>query len=571
MPGPPDPNTDIQAASIFATPDVDMLLEELNRRTPAVKSSTGGAISGTIVDVRDDGFFVDIGRKSEAFLSNEDAFGRGNETTLDVGKKVTVSITGRSSDGYLELSRVIAERPKNWSQLEDAFAKGLTIIGTVSEVVKGGLAVDMGVRAFLPKSRSGVRKTADLEKLVGEEISCRIIQVDVEDENIILDRRVLLEEEQAEKRRERIASLEPGMTVTGTIRDLREFGAFVDLGGVDGLLHVSDIAWGAVEDISSVLVTGDSLEVKILKIEQDGKRISIGLKQLTPDPWTEINKKLAVGKRVKGTVKKLMDFGAFVELEPGVEGLIHVSEMSWARRAQRPQDLLKTGEIVEAVVLEIKPGDHRIGLGLKQALGDPWANAAKKFTPGTAVEGTVRNLANFGVFIEIEDGIEGLLHISDMCEDRQVNHPSEVVKVAEKVQVVVTGIDVAKRRLRLSMKALKQRADQDGFIEEHRIGDTVTGRVARLSTKEAVIELGDGIQAICLLENDASQAPAVSDATPTKNVVSLGAMLQSAWSGEAVTGDGTTRRGEKVELGQVRSFTITKLDIENRTVKLRLV
>ena len=570
MPGLPDPNAATDEDDGFETPGIEDLLAELNDRAPAGEKRSEGPLTGTIVNVRDDGFFVDIGRKSEAFLPREDAVDHEGEEELAAGDEVAVSITGRSSDGYLQLSRVIAERPKDWSQFEAAFAAGTPIAGTVSEVIKGGLAVDVGVRAFLPASRSGVRDSADFEKLVGEEIRCRIAQLDVEDENVILDRRVLLEEEQDQKRRERVASLEPGMTITGTVRDLREFGAFVDLGGVDALLHISDLAWAKVKDVSSMLNVGDSVEVKVLKIEQDGKRISVGRKQLTPDPWTEIGEKLEVGARVKRTVTKLMDFGAFVEIEPGVEGLIHISEMSWARRVRHPKDLLSVGDVVEVVVLEMKIGERRIGLGLKQALGDPWADAAKKFAPGTTVEGTVRNLTNFGAFIEVEEGVEGLLHVSDMVEDRHVNHPGEIVKVDQKVQVAVTGVDVEKRRLRLSMKALEP-DDRDDFIEEHEVGDSVTGRVAKLSKKKAVIELGEGLKAVCFLEADADGTAEAADSAPAKDVSSLGAMLQSAWKGDAAAGGGADRRGEKLQAGQVRSFKITKLDAKKRTVELQLV
>ena len=568
MPGLPDPDAATDDDDGFEALGIEELLKELDSRAPAVQDTSGGLLTGTIVNVRDDGFFVDIGRKSEAFLPREDAVDGDAEAELAVGDEVAVSITGRSSDGYLKLSRVIAERPKDWSQFEAAFEAGTPIAGTVSEVIKGGLAVDVGVRAFLPASRSGVRETADLEKLVGQEIRCRIAQLDIEDENVILDRRVLLEEEQEQKRRERIASLEPGMTVSGTVRDLRDFGAFVDLGGVDALLHVSDLAWEKVKDVSSFLAVGDAVEVKVLKIEQDGKRISVGRKQLTPDPWTEIGARLEVGARVKGTVTKLMDFGAFVEIEPGVEGLIHISEMSWARRVRHPKDLLNVGDVVEVVVLEMKLGERRIGLGLKQALGDPWAEAEKKFAPGTAVEGTVRNLTNFGAFIEVEAGVEGLLHISDMVEDRHINHPSEVVKTDQKVQVAVTGVDVEKRRLRLSMKALEP-DDKDGFIEEHQVGDAVTGRVAKLLKKKAVIELGEGLKAVCFLEANADSPAEAADSEPAKDVSSLGAMLQSAWKGDAAAG--TDRRGEELQAGQVRSFKITKLDAKERTVELRLV
>ena len=572
MPGLPDPNAAPGGEEDSEIPAIDEmedhLAAELEGRAPADESDFDATLSGIIVSVRDDGCFVDIGRKSEAFLPIEDARG-GDAAVWAVGDEVAVSITGRSSEGYWNLSRVIAERPRTWAQFEAAFAEGAPIAGTVTEAVKGGLAVDVGVRAFLPASRSGARETAEMERLVGQEIRCRIAQLDVEDENVILDRRVLIEEEREKKRLDRIASLEPGMTVSGTVSGLRPFGAFVDLGGVDALLHVSDLAWWKVKDVSSVLAVGDSVEVKVLEIEQEGKRISVGRKQLTPDPWSEIGEKIEVGARVKGIVKKLMDFGAFVEIEPGVEGLVHVSELSWARRVRHPQDLLRVGDMVEVVVLEIKPDERRVGLGLKQALGDPWADAGKKFAPGTVVEGTVRHVAKFGAFIEVEEGVEGLLHVSDMAQDRRINHPGEIVQSGQKVQAAVTAVDVEKRRLRLSMKAL-QPDDQDAFIAERQAGDTVTGRVAKLSGKKALVELGDGVQGVCFLDKGAGQDIEARAAPSAGDVFSLGSMLQSAWKGRG-GGDAAARRGGKLEPGQVRSFKITRLDANERAVELQLL
>ena len=528
-------------------------------------------LAGEVVSIRDDGFFIDIGRKSEAFLPLDAANDVDGNAGLKIGDSIEVSITGRSPDGYLTLSRVIAERPKNWDQFEVAFENGTAIAGKVTEVIKGGLAVDVGVRAFLPASKSGIRETAEMEKLVGQEIRCRISQLDVDDENVIVDRRVLLEEEREQKKQERIAALQPEMVVEGTVRELRDFGAFVDLGGVDALLHVSDLAWEKVKDVSSVLSVGDSLKVKVLKIEEGGKRISAGLKQLTPDPWTLIADKLSVGDRIKGPVTKLMDFGAFVELEPGVEGLVHVSEMSWARRVQHPKDLVSEGDIVDVVVLEIKAAQRRIGLGIKQALGDPWEKALEKFPVGKVLEGTVRNIAAFGAFVEISEGIEGLVHVSDFVSDRRINHPSEVVKAGEKVQVAVTEIDAVKRRLKLSMKDIGPN-DQDLFIEEYKPGDMVTGRVSRIKKGKAMIDLGEGVEAVCSLAGSEgggeAAAPAVDAA---KDVSSLGAMLASAWKGD---GDGPSaagaRRNEKLEQGQVRSFKIKHLDAKTRAIELSL-
>ena len=295
---------------------------------------------------------------------------------------------------------------------------------------------------------------------------------------------------------------------------------------------MSDLAWEKVKDVSSVLSVGDSLEVKVLKIEEGGKRISAGLKQLTPDPWTLIAEKLSVGDRIKGPVTKLMDFGAFVELEPGVEGLVHVSEMSWARRVQHPKDLVSVGDIVDVVVLEIKAAQRRIGLGIKQTLGDPWEKALEKFPVGKVLEGTVRNIAAFGAFVEISEGIDGLVHVSDFVEDRRINHPSEVVKAGEKIQVAVIEIDAVKRRLKLSMKAAGSANDLDLFIEEYKPGDTVTGRVSRIKKNKAVIDLGEGVEAICSLTGSEADGEAAAPAdSAAKDVSSLGAMLASAWKG----------------------------------------
>ena len=578
VPAQPRPSDEFDPDADPALPDeapdepaFSDLLAEFEHGQDKPAASAGGVLTGEVVAVREDGFFVDIGRKSEAFLPLDAASDVDGNAELGIRDSVEVSITGRSPDGYLTLSRVIAERPKNWEQFEMAFENGSAIAGKVTEVIKGGLSVDIGVRAFLPASRSGVRETAELEKLVGQEIRCRISQLDVEDENVIVDRRVLLEEEREQKKQERIAALRPEMVVEGTVREIRDFGAFIDLGGVDALLHVSDLAWAKVKDVSSVLSVGDSLQVKVLKIEEGGKRISAGLKQLTADPWTLIAEKLSVGDRIKGPVTKLMDFGAFVELEPGVEGLVHVSEMSWARRVQHPKDLVSVGDVVDVVVLEIKAAQRRIGLGIKQTLGDPWEKALERFPAGKVLEGTVRNIAAFGAFVEISEGIEGLVHVSDFVEDRRINHPSEAVKAGEKIQVAVIEIDAVKRRLKLSMKNAGPN-DQDLFIEEYKPGDTVTGRVSRIKKDKAVIDLGGGVEAVCVLSGpEADGAAAAPAGGAAKDVSSLGAMLASAWKGADDGASGALpRRAEKLGQGQVRSFKITHLDAKSRAIELSL-
>ncbi len=562
------------AATFEDEVDFSELLDEIEPvgRKPQ-RSGEGGVLHGTVVSVRGDGYFVDIGRKSEAFLPS-DAARSEDDDALALSDSVDCTITGRSPDGYLTLSRIIAQRPKNWTQFEMAFEDHTPIAGTVSEVIKGGLAVGVGVRAFLPASRSGARDAEAMQALVGQEISAMILQLDVEDENIILDRRVLLEEEKEQKRKEAIGRLEPSVTVRGVVRTIRDFGAFVDLGGVDGLLHVSDLAWNRVKDVASVLSEGQEIDVQVLKVEEDGKRISVGLKQLTPDPWTLIAGKRNVGDRVKGVVTRLKDFGAFVELEPGVEGLVHVSEMSWARRVKHPSDLLNVGDAVEVVVLELKPGERRIGLGLKQALGDPWEKAEKELTKGTVVEGTVRNLTTFGAFVEVLDGIEGLVHISDITAEKRLNHPKEVLKAGETVRAVVLEIDREQRRLKLGIKQLEP-DETDDFLTTCKVGDTVTGRVTSVKGATVQVDLG-GVKAVCHIEEaPAPEAPPEAAdpaaSTPKADVSSLGEMLQTAWkSGSGSTGDATTAPPTKLSRGEVHSFRVTQLDAEQRTIQLVL-
>ncbi len=340
------------------------------------------ALEGTVVSISPESIFVDIGRKVDGVLPVEKFRDAAGALTIQVGDKMLVNITGRDEEGSYTLSTIKVERPKDWSALERAFAEKRAIGGVVTEVVKGGLRVDVGSEAFLPASRSGARDQAELEKLVGQEIQCRIIKLDTASEDVVVDRRAILEEEEAQARERKFGELKEGEVVRGTVRSITDFGAFVDLGGVDGLLHVGDMAWHRVTKPSDVVTAGESIEVKILKINPEGKRISLGLKQLAADPWTTAAERFHTGDRVQGKVSRLADFGAFVELLPGVDGLIHISEMSWAKKVKKPSDLLKTGEMVEAVVLGVNAADRRISLGLKQALGDPWEDALKKYTGG---------------------------------------------------------------------------------------------------------------------------------------------------------------------------------------------
>ena len=444
----------------------------------------GKQLEGTVVAVSVDSVILDIGFKSEGILPLADFQNavEPEKPAVKQGDKLLVSVKGRNPEGYYELTRAKVERPKDWSALEKAFADKATIVGTVTGVIKGGLSVDVGVRAFMPASRSGVRDAAEMEKLVEQEILCRIIKLDVADEDVVVDRRAVVEEEERSAKDRRYSEMKEGDTVSGTVRSLTDYGAFVDLGGVDALLHVSDIAWSRVGKPSDVLSVGQPIDAKVLKIssDTDKRRISVGVKQLLPHPWDAVAGKYKVGERVRGTVTRVAEFGAFVELEPGIEGLIHVSEMSWGKKLRSASTLVKAGEIVDAVILGINAAERRMSLGLKQALGDPWTDAAQKFAAGTVVEGPVISITKFGAFVQLTEGVEGMIHISDMSAEKRINHPQEVVKVGQVVKAQVLAIDTEKRQLRLGMKQLVP-SGLDEYIAEHKQGDVVTGRIMEIS------------------------------------------------------------------------------------------
>ena len=347
-----------------------------------------------------------------------------------------------------------------------------------------------------------------MEKLVGQEIQCKIIKLETATEDVVVDRRVVLEEEEARARQQKFNELKEGAIVRGTVRSLTDFGAFVDLGGVDGLLHVADMAWQRISKPADVLAVGDSVEVKVLKISPETKRISLGLKQLTPDPWTLASERFQVGQRVQGKVSRVADFGAFIELTPGVDGLIHVSELSWSKKIKKPSDVLKPGEMVEAIVLGINAGERRISLGLKQALGDPWEEALKKYPPGTIVEGPVTSVTNFGCFVDLGNGIEGMIHVSDITREKRLNHPREAVTVGKTVRAVVLELDRERRRVKLGIKQLEP-TSIDEYISERREGELVSGRIVEAAQGHAKVELGEGILASCRIPDKAGEPEAV--------------------------------------------------------------
>src|SRR5271157_2848608 len=409
-------------------------------------------LEGTVVAVSAESVFLDIGYKSEGILPLT-VFPSAGET-VKPGDKFLVSVKGRDPEGYYELSRSSISRPTDWSALEQAFAEKATIVGTVIAVVKGGFSVDVGVRAFMPASRSGTKDAAELEKLVGQEIRCRITKLDVDDEDVVVDRRVVAEDEESAAKQKRLSELKEGDTVQGQVRSLTDYGAFVDIGSADALLHVGEISWQRVNKPSDVLAVGQQIEAVIIKIDADKHRIAISMKQLQPHPWNAVAEKYKAGERVRGTVTRLMDFGAFVEIEPGIEGLIHISEMSWAKRVRTAADVVKPGETVEAVILGVNAAERRISLGLKQALGDPWAVVPQKFAPGTVIEGPVTSLTKFGAFVQLTEGVEGMIHVSEISAEKRINHPQEVLRAGQVVKAQVLALDTEKRLIRLSMKQL---------------------------------------------------------------------------------------------------------------------
>jgi small subunit ribosomal protein S1 len=521
-------------------------------------------LQGTVVSLSAEQVFLDIGYKTEGVLSRS-AF-ENNAEAVKPGDVVSVSVTGRNQEGYYELSRFKVAQPRDWTALEAAFAEKLAVVGTVTGVVKGGLNVDIGVRAFMPASRSGTHDATELEKLVGTEINCRITKLDVTQEDVVVDRRIVLEEQARSAVQGRLAALKEGDTVAGTVRSLVSYGAFVDLGGIDGLLHVSDMAWGHVHKPEDLLSVGQEIQVRILKIDPESKKMSLGLKQLEPEPWETAPAKYQPGQRVAGTVTRLTDFGAFVELEPGIEGLIHISEMAWGKRVHHPSEILKPGDQVDAVILAIKPEERRISLGLKQTLADPWTEVQHKFPVSSQIEGPVTKIMKFGAFVQIADGIEGLVHVSEISADKRINHPQDVLHAGQVVKAQVLAIDTEKRQIKLSIKQLIP-TSIDEYIAEHKKDDVVSGRVVDVSAGRATVELGEGIHAACAASKQPPAAAPAPKAEAKADLSSLSSMLQARWKGNAPA---AVSKPESLAAGQVRSFKIAKLDADSKKIEVEL-
>jgi small subunit ribosomal protein S1 len=536
-------------------------------------------LQGTVVSLTADQVVLDIGYKTEGVLPRS-AF-PDNADGVNVGDSFPVSITGRNEEGYYELSRHRVAQPRDWSALERAFAEKIAVAGTVTAVIKGGLSVDVGVRAFMPASRSGTRDAAELEALVGQQITCRISKLDVADEDVVVDRRVVLEEQARGEMAGRRAAFNPGDTITGTVRTLMPYGAFVEIEpGLDGLLHISDISRARVAKPEDVLSVGEQLTLRILKIDPETNKISLGLKQLQPEPWETAAERFVPGQRINGDVTRLTDFGAFVELEPGLEGLIHISEMSWAKKVRHPSDLLREGDRVDAVVLSVKPPagteQGRISLGLKQTLADPWLEVERKFPVGSQVEGPITKIMNFGAFVQIAEGVDGLVHVSEIVADRRINHPRDIVREGQRVKAVVLAIDAQKRQIKLSMKQLIP-PSIDEYIAEHKVGDSVSGRVVEITASGAMVELGEGIRAALNAKTgradsapSAEKSSSAASAMPSPaapDLSQLSSMLKARWKGNAPA---PSAQPEPLAEGQIRTFKITKLNADSKKIEVEL-
>ena len=456
----------------------------------------GEVVKGTVMQVSNGGVVVDVGYKSEGIIQISEFLDEHGEVTVEPGGLVDVLLE-RTEDrqGHIVLSREKAEKMKIWDEVEKAFTERKVVIGRVIERIKGGLAVDIGVRAFLPGSQIDVRPVRNLDAMRGQELRMRVIKVNKKRGNIVLSRKSLLEEENAEKKKQTLETLAEGKVIRGVVKNLTDYGAFIDLGGIDGLLHITDMSWGRIGHPSELFKVNDELEVVVLKYDPSTERVSLGHKQLAPDPWENVQDLCSIGAKMSGKVVSLTDYGAFVELESGVEGLIHVSEMSWSKRAKHPSKILTVGESVEAIVLGVDPQARRISLGLKQTEGNPWNELTKRYPVGTRITGKVRNLTEFGAFVEVEEDIDGLIHISDMSWSKRIKHPSEVLKKGDVVEAMVLSIDAENQRLSLGLKQLATDV-WDNFFSNNHAGDVIEGKVTRLTNFGAFVELDEGIEGL---------------------------------------------------------------------------
>jgi small subunit ribosomal protein S1 len=454
----------------------------------------GEVVRGRVVEVRDSEILVDIGYKSEGTIAMEEFRHAGS--LPKVGDEIEVYLESKEdNEGLIVLSKDKADKIKVWDAISKAHDSGTPVEGRVVEVVKGGLAVDVGVRAFLPGSQVDLRPVKNLASLMGQSIRAKVIKLNRRRGNVVLSRRAVLEEEREEKKKHTLSVLAEGMVLTGTVKNLTDYGAFIDLGGIDGLLHVTDMSWGRIGHPSEIFQIGDQVEVVVLHFDKETGRVSLGYKQKSSDPWANVDERYPEGSKVQGRVVSLTNYGAFVELEPGVEGLVHVSEMSWTRRVRHPSKLVNVGDTVEVLVLEVNKATKRISLGMKQVESDPWATIQERYQPGMRMQGKVRNLTDFGAFVELEPGVDGLLHISDMSWTRNIGHPSEILKKGQSIETQILNVDRDNKRISLGLKQI-QPDPWESVAQRYPMGSRVTGKIVRLTDFGAFVELEPGVDGL---------------------------------------------------------------------------
>jgi small subunit ribosomal protein S1 len=490
----PAPGAEATAEGPPQAPEaLDQLIEQYAAQQQA--PAEGDFVEGRVIAVTELGVVVDIGAKSEGLIPASEFVDSEASLRLGPGQTVEVQRLNERKEGYVLLSYQRARRRRAWESIEKSYREHTSLTAQVVDRIKGGLVVDLGIRAFLPASQVDLRPTHDLDAWKGKEIACRVLKMNRKRGNVVVSRRVLLEDELRAQRQKLMDSLAEGQVVAGKVKSITDYGVFVDLGGLDGLLHITDLSWGRLKHPSEAVAPGQEIEVKVLKFDPEKMRVSLGRKQLLPDPWASVPARFPAGTRVHGKVVGIADYGAFVEIEPGIEGLVHISEMSWSKRMKHPSKIVSAGDSVEVVVLDVRPEQRRISLGLKQTMPDPWQSLAEKYPVGTLVTGRVRNLTDFGAFIEIEEGFDGLIHVSDISWTERVKNPGEMFKKGDTVQARVLKIDTANRRLSLGVKQVND--IWANWFAAHQINDVVRGRVSRVTSFGAFVELAAGIEGLC--------------------------------------------------------------------------
>jgi len=496
----PDTQTEHSADADEQKPAADDFASALESFTTESEEleSDDHVLKGTVIKLTSTHVVVDIGAKSEGMVPIAEVMDHDGKPKVQAGDEIhVVRDKGQTEEGYIKLSFQKAQKLRAWDEIEKAYTDNQPIKATVMERTKGGVTVDiLGASAFLPGSQIDLRPVRNLDALKGQSFDVAIVKLNKKRGNVVVSRKQLLEQEQTEKRSQLLGHLEEGTILTGVVKNLTEYGAFVDLGGIDGLLHITDMSWGRLTHPRDLVNVGDQIQVKVLKFDNDKQRVSLGFKQLTPDPWLDAEHRYPVGAHVSGRVISVTDYGAFVALEQGIEGLVHVSEMTWSKRAKHPSKLVGVNDQVECVVLNVNPTERRISLGMRQLAANPWDSLIEKYPVGATVEGRVRNLTDFGAFIEIEEGIDGLVHVSNLSWTKRVKHPSEVLKKGDRVKAIVLAIDSEKRRLSLGVKQLQPDV-WESFFAQHRVGDIVHGKVLRVAAFGAFVEISEGIEGLC--------------------------------------------------------------------------